>query len=100
MFGRRLAELRNQRGMSQYELADRLQLSRGQIANYEQGTREPDFKTLILLADFFEVSLDFMLSRIDKPNSLRLDEETVVLSASEAGYLHAALAIFRKYKDK
>jgi len=53
LFGRRLAELRNHKGMSQYELADRLQLSRGQIANYEQGTREPDFQTLIRLADFF-----------------------------------------------
>jgi transcriptional regulator with XRE-family HTH domain len=100
LFGRRLAELRNHKGMSQYELADRLQLSRGQIANYEQGTREPDFQTLIRLADFFEVSLDYMLNRTDTPNSLRLTGETLLLNESEAEYLQATLTLFRKYKHK
>ena len=63
MFGKRLAELRAKMGISQYELAQRLHFSRGQIANYEQGTREPDFQTLVKIADFFDVSLDYLLGR-------------------------------------
>ena len=57
----RLKELRNERGISQYKLVDELRLSRGQLSNYEQGTREPDYDTLILLANYYNVSLDYLL---------------------------------------
>lgn len=60
-FGKRLAQLRSRTGLSQYELAARLQLTRGQISNYEQGTREPDFQTVQLLADFFNVTVDYLV---------------------------------------
>ena len=60
-FGKRLAQLRTRMGLSQYELAKRLQLTRGQIANYEQGTREPDFDTVQLFADFFNVTVGFLI---------------------------------------
>jgi transcriptional regulator with XRE-family HTH domain len=53
--------------LSQYELAQALGFSRGQIANYEQGKREPDFATLITLANFFQVSLDYLLGRTENP---------------------------------
>lgn len=65
MFGERLAALRNEKGLSQYELAEKLAFSRGQIGNYEQGTREPDFANLIKIADFFQVSIDYLLGRSD-----------------------------------
>lgn len=61
-FGERLSKLRKKRGLSQYDLADRLQMTRGQIANYEQGKREPDFETLSRLSDFFEVSTDYLIN--------------------------------------
>ena len=57
----RLRELRNAQGISQYKLADEIGLSRGLLSNYEQGTREPDYSTLILLANHYHVSLDFLL---------------------------------------
>ncbi|MFE8697933.1 helix-turn-helix domain-containing protein [Cytobacillus sp. FJAT-53684] len=61
MLGERIASLRKKRNLSQYELADRLGFSRGKLANYEQGSRQPDYDTLIKLADFFEVSTDYLL---------------------------------------
>lgn len=67
MFAKRLISLRNLKELSQYEIAERLGFSRGQYANYEQGTREPDFETLQKLADFFEVSTDYLLGRTDDP---------------------------------
>jgi len=62
MFGKKLAELRKQKKMSQYEMAEKLNFSRGKLANYEQGTREPDYETLKFLANFFNVSIDYLLS--------------------------------------
>lgn len=61
MFGRKLTELRKTKGLSQYELADLLGFSRGQLANYEQGSREPNFETTLKIADFFGVSLDELI---------------------------------------
>jgi len=63
-FGERLAQLRKQKGISQYKLAELLGMSRGQIANYEQGAREPDFYTLQKFTDFFEVTVDYLLGRL------------------------------------
>ncbi|WP_240421988.1 helix-turn-helix domain-containing protein [Paenibacillus periandrae] len=105
MFGKRLAELRNKLGISQYELAARMKLSRGQIANYEQGTREPDFNTLIALADFFGVSLDNLLGRewsaTEATNESAyityLDGSKEELTEEESEYLKGSLHLLRQY---
>ncbi|WP_416730263.1 helix-turn-helix domain-containing protein [Fictibacillus sp. JL2B1089] len=65
MLGERLSNLRKNKGLSQYELADRLGFSRGKLANYEQGSRQPDYDTLQKIADYFEVSTDYLLGRED-----------------------------------
>ncbi|MBN6187748.1 helix-turn-helix transcriptional regulator [Aneurinibacillus sp. BA2021] len=70
MFGIRLKELRQQRQLTQEETARRLNISRGTYAHYEIGKRQPDFATLQKLADFFDVSIDYLLGRIDEPASL------------------------------
>ncbi|AQS55266.1 helix-turn-helix domain-containing protein [Novibacillus thermophilus] len=77
MFGKRLSELRKKRGLSQYELADRLGFSRGQIANYEQGQREPDYNTLQKFADFFDTTTDYLLGRTDDPSPNNSSKVTV-----------------------
>lgn len=59
----RLKRLREAKGLSQYELAKALGYTRGQIGNYEQGTRRPDPETLQRLADFFGCSVDYLLGR-------------------------------------
>lgn len=65
MLGRRIAMLRKEKELSQYELADRLGFSRGKIANYEQESRQPDYDTLIKIAEFFEVTTDYLLGKTD-----------------------------------
>lgn len=64
-FAQRLVGLRAERSLSQYKLAEALGFSRGQIANYEQGSREPDHATLQQFADFFGVSVDYLLGRTE-----------------------------------
>ncbi|GGA05022.1 hypothetical protein GCM10008018_58740 [Paenibacillus marchantiophytorum] len=106
MFGKRLAELRNNKGISQYELAARMKLSRGQLANYEQGTREPDFNTLIALADFFEVSLDSFIGRNWIPNDTNKESANVaffggvkeILTEEESNFLRESLHLLRTYE--
>lgn len=63
----RLKLLRKQKHMSQLSLAMKLNTTQMSINRYETGKREPDLKTLILIADFFDVSIDYLLERTDNP---------------------------------
>lgn len=58
-----LIELRKAADLSQYELARRLNIGRSALGNWEQGERQPDFETTKKLADFFNVSVDYLLGR-------------------------------------
>lgn len=61
MFSERLKRLRVEKGITQKELADRLHISRSTIAGYESLGKEPDGEKLCALADFFGVSVDYLL---------------------------------------
>jgi transcriptional regulator with XRE-family HTH domain len=65
--GERLAYLRNQKGLSQAELARLLNMGQSTIAMYEKDRRHPDMDILRRLADFFGVSTDYLLGRTDRP---------------------------------
>ena len=61
MMGIRIAALRRATGLSQTELADKLQISSSTVGMYEQGRREPPVTVLTDMADCFRVSLDFLI---------------------------------------
>lgn len=61
-----LAMLRKAHGLSQQKLGDAVGLARNTICQYESGNRVPDVDTLIKLADYFGVSVDYLLGREDK----------------------------------
>lgn len=64
--GERLAALRREKELSQAELAKLLNMGQSTIAMYERNKRTPDPATLKRLADFFNVSVDYLLGRTDK----------------------------------
>ena len=64
-FTARLKSLRGQRGLRQKDVAEALGLTQRAIGNYESGIRTPDLVTLLRLANFFDVSLDYLTGRID-----------------------------------
>lgn len=63
----RLKKLRNARKISQLKLAMDIGINQNSISRYETGEREADYKTLIALADYFNVSIDYLLERTDNP---------------------------------
>lgn len=75
-FSERLRKLREEHGMLQRELADKLNLSRVTITQYERGKRSPEWDTLRKIADLFGVSVDYLLGREDRRDKL-LGEETI-----------------------
>ena len=63
----RLKELRKMRNISQAKLAADLNLNQNSISRYENMEREADYATLIAFADYFDVSVDYLLGRTDNP---------------------------------
>jgi len=64
----RLKEIRKARGISQQKLALILHTNQNTISRYETGEREPGIAELIKIADYFNVSIDYLLERTDFPS--------------------------------
>lgn len=71
LFSARLKELRESRGLYQKEMAEYLQMSVRGYQAYETGQNEPNIRTLIALADYFGVSIDYLVGRTDERNESR-----------------------------
>ena len=61
IFCERLKELRAEKGVGQVELAAQINVSKGIISLWENGLREPKLSNLIVLARYFEVSIDYLV---------------------------------------
>ncbi len=63
----KLREIRKKHGISQLKLALELNTSQNTISRYETGEREPGIAELIKIADYFNVSIDYLVGRTDNP---------------------------------
>lgn len=63
MIGHRLANLRERKGLSQASLADKINKSQSSIAMWETNKRRVPEDALIILADFYDVSIDYLMGR-------------------------------------
>lgn len=63
----RLKEIRKERGISQLKLAMDLHMNQNSISRYENEVRQADYVTLIKFADYFGVSVDYLLERTENP---------------------------------
>lgn len=75
MFALRLKELREQKGLSQKAFSMKLGVSQSTVGMWESKKREPNFETAKKIADFFNVSVDYILGRTNEPNQIDLDKE-------------------------
>ncbi len=72
---KRLLELRKSKNLTQSELAQKLNLTQQAYARYENCQREPDYKTLCSIANFFNVSVDYLLGRTDERQERAIKEK-------------------------
>ena len=63
IFGKKLKELRLELGLSQRKLGELLQVCNQTVSFWETGSREPDLDTLVLISNFFDVSVDYLLGK-------------------------------------
>lgn len=63
----RLKEIRKGKNISQLKLAMELHMNQNTISRYETGEREARYAELIAIADYFDVSIDYLLERTDNP---------------------------------
>ncbi|MDL2212215.1 XRE family transcriptional regulator [Erysipelotrichaceae bacterium OttesenSCG-928-M19] len=84
----RLKKLRKEKGITQKEISELLNVSRVSYARYETGDRQPPYETLSKIADFFEVSTDYLLGNSNNIKIKNLDRDVVrinVLGSVPAG---------------
>lgn len=77
MFAERLKELRKDKNMTQVQLAEALGVSKGTVAMWEIGKREPNFETLNRLSDIFDKRIDYILGYSNDASSPRFTEEEI-----------------------
>lgn len=77
MLSQRLTQLREEKQLTKKELAFYLKIDQSTYGKYELSKREPDYETLLKLADFFSVSVDFLLghSNIRNPQEARIEKQ-------------------------
>ena len=95
-FGQRLIDLREEKGIFQKELSAHLNVSISTISNYENDVHFPDVIILCKLADYFHVTIDYLLGRTD----YRYDPETLNRPLSQdytiAEYINTTLELSQK----
>lgn len=67
----RLKELRKKKKITQQRLAIELNMEQNTISRYGNEVREADYRSLIAIADYFHVSIDYLLERTDNPQFLK-----------------------------
>ena len=77
----RLKEIRHNKHITQKEVADHIGCSVGAYSKYETGTREPSITILRALADYYEVSVDYLIGRDVIEHSALTENEKIVLDA-------------------
>lgn len=81
----KIRELRKEKGITQEQLADAVNVKKYTIGDWERNRTEPNITTLVAMADYFEVSTDYLLGRSDDTGvvqanaNLTPDEEEVLL---------------------
>ena len=63
MFGNRLNKIRHERGFTAQQMADHLNMEVRSYRKYESGHRQPVYAVLVEIADYLDVSLDYLLGR-------------------------------------
>lgn len=95
----RLKELRKKLKLTQEQISKKLGLSRSAIAMYETNSSEPDFQTLVKMAEFFGVSVDYLIGKDNNDNSNKKGVKIPVLGSIPAGIALEAIEDILDYEE-
>lgn len=79
MLGERLLELRKDAGLTQDELAEILRINKHSISSYERNKSEPPDDIKVLIAKYFNISVDYLLGLVDSPLPIRSQQKSLRL---------------------
>ncbi len=102
IFGDILKELISEKGITQREFAAEINVAPSTIGNYVNYHREPDYATLIKIADYFDVSVDYLVGHTQKdtsPNEARLIELYRSMTAEQKNMLLIQSMAVVKYNN-
>lgn len=91
--GELLASLRKEKNILQKEVAAYLNVTVATISNYEKGVHSPDYETLVKLADFFDVSTDYLLQHTDYRASITLLNKPLVRDFTVSDLLNTVMTL-------
>lgn len=98
IFLKRIAQLRKEKGLNQTGLALKLNITQYMVSAYENGRNQPSVDVLIQLADFFNVSVDYLLERSDVRTTITRNDERL-FSKDEMALLNNYNALNEKQKE-
>ncbi|NSW91330.1 MAG: helix-turn-helix transcriptional regulator [Firmicutes bacterium] len=98
MIGQRIRELRREHNLTQQQFAALFNLNDSTISLYENEKREPEYHTLVKIADHFNVTVDWLLGRVDNKNIAIIECEYIPKDLLNVGveYLKLAKEIYDK----
>ncbi len=76
-FANTLKNLRESHDVTQEQLAEYLKVTRPTVAGYETKNRQPDYERLIKIADFFNVTVDYLLTGFNLPENAPVNESSL-----------------------
>ena len=92
-FGELLAKLRKEQGVLQKDIAAYLGVTVATISNYEKGVHSPDYETLVKLADYFNVSTDYLLQRTDYKAGINILNKQLVTDYTVSDLLNTLMQL-------
>lgn len=93
----RIKELREKSGIKQKDMANELGIGLSTLSQYETGKREPDMQTVIKIAKYFNVSVDYLIRATPESNSA--DSEKLAEDAEDAELLNKTLNDLLQQQD-
>ena len=92
--GKRIQYYRKRKQLTQEELAEKLMVSRQAISRWESDNNEPDVKTLLILANIFEITVDELV----RENEVNIDNQNIIENGSEDIIIHQQEEILRTHR--
>ncbi|MEG2412376.1 MAG: helix-turn-helix transcriptional regulator [Clostridium sp.] len=90
MFGDRIKDLRVEMKLTQEDIAIKFNISRQAIANWESGLREPSMQNIIELANFYNVSIDYLFGQTSIKENFKANKEL-------EEYINDCIKVYKKH---